>query len=165
LLPLHPPQKRQKFFTGYKEYLGKDITSLVILPVWIMQPFTMLQNMAEIMEYAELLERAATTEDPHERMAWVVAFTMGPFAAVERPWKPFNPILGETFEYRRPDKGNLRYLAEQASRAAPLRRAFFPRGVHPASRQSVPRHSHGPAPLCAALGLLTARPARPPRRR
>lgn len=71
------------------------------------------------MEYTDCLDRAATTEDPAERMAWVVAFTMGPFAAVERPWKPFNPILGETFEYYKRDKG-IKYLAEQVSHHPPV---------------------------------------------
>lgn len=61
------PQKRAKAFASYKDYLGKDITSLVILPVWIMQPFTMLQNMAEITENTQLLDKAARTEDPYER--------------------------------------------------------------------------------------------------
>jgi hypothetical protein len=36
-------EERAKAFSSYRDYLGKDITSLVILPVWIMQPFTMLQ--------------------------------------------------------------------------------------------------------------------------
>lgn len=36
-------QERAKAFSSYKDYLGKDITSLVVLPVWINQPFTMLQ--------------------------------------------------------------------------------------------------------------------------
>ncbi len=40
---MHASQERAKAFSSYKDYLGKDITSLVILPVWIMQPFTMLQ--------------------------------------------------------------------------------------------------------------------------
>jgi len=75
--------------------------------------------MAEIMEYTDCLDKAAVTEDPYERMAWVVAYTMGPFAAVERPWKPFNPILGETFEYYKPDKG-IKYLAEQVSHHPPI---------------------------------------------
>ena len=44
-----------------------DITSLVALPVWIMMPFSMLQNISEIMEYTNLLEKAAKTEDPYER--------------------------------------------------------------------------------------------------
>eukprot|EP00887_Chlorella_sp_A99_P003091 scaffold9.g3091.t1 len=111
--------ERQKTFTNYKDYLGKDITSLVILPVWIMQPFTMLQCMSEIMEYTDQLDKAAVTEDPYERLAWVVGFTMGPFGTIERPWKPFNPILGETFEFAKPDKG-IKYLAEQVSHHPPI---------------------------------------------
>lgn len=31
-------------------------------------------------------------------MAWVAGFCLGPFGSNERTWKPFNPILGETFE-------------------------------------------------------------------
>ena len=44
-----------------------DITSLVTLPVWIMEPYTMLQKVAEIMEYTDLLDKAATTPDEYER--------------------------------------------------------------------------------------------------
>lgn len=46
------------------------------------------------------------------RLAWVVGFTMAPWGAVERAWKPFNPILGETFELEL--ENGVRYLAEQA---------------------------------------------------
>ncbi|EFN59995.1 hypothetical protein CHLNCDRAFT_133152 [Chlorella variabilis] len=112
-------EERAKAFSSYRDYLGKDITSLVILPVWIMQPFTMLQCMGELMEYTDLLDKAAVTEDPYERLAWVVGFTMGPFGTIERPWKPFNPILGETFEYGKPDRG-MKYIAEQVSHHPPV---------------------------------------------
>jgi hypothetical protein len=44
-------QQRQSTFSGYKQYIGEDITSLVALPLWIMEPYTMLQKIAEIMEY------------------------------------------------------------------------------------------------------------------
>ena len=54
-------------FTNYKDYIGMDLTSLVTLPVWIMEPYTILQKVAEIMEYTEQLDRAAATEDPYER--------------------------------------------------------------------------------------------------
>jgi hypothetical protein len=48
------------------------------------------------------------------RLAWVTAFCIGPFGGNERTWKPFNPILGETFEL---DCGSgVRFLAEQARR-------------------------------------------------
>ena len=60
-------QQRQLEFTNYKDYIGMDITSLVALPVWIMMPFSMLQNISEIMEYTDRLEKAAKTEDPYER--------------------------------------------------------------------------------------------------
>jgi len=76
-------QQRQKAFVNYKDYIGRDITSLVTLPVWIMEPYTMLQKVAEIMEYTELLDRAAATEDPHERHA--------PLAAV-RPARPLRTL-------------------------------------------------------------------------
>ena len=56
-------------FTNYKDYIGMDITSLVTLPVWIMEPYTILQKVAEIMEYTDALDRAAATEDPYERSA------------------------------------------------------------------------------------------------
>ena len=45
-------------------------------------------------------------------LAYVVGFTMGPFVPAERPWKPFNPILGETFEWAKPGTG-VKYIAEQ----------------------------------------------------
>jgi Oxysterol-binding protein len=45
------------------------------------------------------------------RLAWVLGFAMGPYGCMERTWKPFNPILGETFEVEL-DKG-VRFFAEQ----------------------------------------------------
>ena len=50
------------------------------------------------------------------RFAWVAAYAVSPFGANERAWKPFNPILGETFEL---DIGNgVRYLSEQVRSAS-----------------------------------------------
>lgn len=56
-------------------------------------------------------------------MAWVAGFCIGPFGGNERTWKPFNPILGETFEI---DKENgVRFLAEQVSHS-PICQHCFP---------------------------------------
>ena len=52
---------------SYRDYIGMDITSLVTLPVFIMEPFTILQRMAEIMEYNTHLDTASTTEDQYDR--------------------------------------------------------------------------------------------------
>lgn len=47
-------------------------------------------------------------------MVQVAAFLMSPFGACERAWKPFNPLLGETFELEGlgPEKDG-RFFAEQ----------------------------------------------------
>lgn len=101
-----------------KRYIGSDVQSLMSIPVWLMEPFTNLQKMAEIMEYSHLLDKATTCEDEFERMAWVAAFFVSPYAANERTYKPFNPILGETFEYY--EGNDLFYLAEQVSHHPPV---------------------------------------------
>lgn len=41
----------------------------------------------------------------------MAAYAVSPFNCIERAWKPFNPILGETFELE-VGKG-VKYLAEQ----------------------------------------------------
>lgn len=43
----------------------------------------------------------------------MAAFAITPYGAIERPWKPFNPILGETFELE--CGNNVHFLAEQAN--------------------------------------------------
>jgi hypothetical protein len=51
----------------FQQYIGMDVTSLLSVPVWIMEPFTILQKMAEMMEYTELLDQADTCQDEFER--------------------------------------------------------------------------------------------------
>nr|KAJ0204146.1 hypothetical protein LSAT_V11C500237780 [Lactuca sativa] len=75
-----------------QKYVGVDITSMVTLLVLIFEPMTMLQKMAELMEYAHLLEQADNCEDPYMRLVYTVYY------ALQQTWKPFNPILGETYE-------------------------------------------------------------------
>lgn len=41
---------------------------------------------------------------------------MGPFPGNERTWKPFNPILGETFELSM--ENGLKFIAEQVEACA-----------------------------------------------
>jgi hypothetical protein len=47
--------------------MGADVLSLFSVPVFICEPTTMHQKMAEIMEYVELLDRADGAKDPLER--------------------------------------------------------------------------------------------------
>lgn len=102
-----------------KSMVGKDITKIA-LPVAFNEPTSMLQRLAEDLEYSTLLDKAATFEDSTLRLLHVATFASSPYAStVDRVAKPFNPLLGETFEYARPDMG-FRYLSEQVSHHPPI---------------------------------------------
>jgi hypothetical protein len=52
-------------------------------------------------------------------MALVATFLVAPFGAAERAWKPFNPMLGETFELEGLGKDkDGRFFAEQVCKNA-----------------------------------------------
>mmetsp|Transcript_32697 Transcript_32697/g.77552 ORF Transcript_32697/g.77552 Transcript_32697/m.77552 type:complete len:457 (+) Transcript_32697:79-1449(+) len=112
--------RRQSFFvtSNFGKYIGMDITSLLSVPIWIMEPFTVTQKMAEVMEYSELLDTAADCEDPVKRHMYTVAFFISAFGCVERTFKPFNPILGETFEFI--EEGKYSFFSEQVSHHPPI---------------------------------------------
>jgi hypothetical protein len=78
--------------------------------------------MAEGLEYAQLLDAAANNPDPSRRHLLVTAFAISSFShnrAKERAIrKPFNPMLGETYELVRGQSeqpGNFRFIAEKVS--------------------------------------------------
>jgi len=76
------------------------------------------------MEYADLLDLAADRADSIERLVYVAAFAASEYAStIGRVAKPFNPLLGETFEYVRPDK-NYRFFIEQVSHHPPIGAAW-----------------------------------------
>ncbi|KAI0878047.1 Oxysterol-binding protein-domain-containing protein [Hypoxylon argillaceum] len=102
-----------------KSMIGKDMTKMT-LPVSFNEPTSLLYRTGEDMEYAHLLDLAADRADSIERMLYVAAFAASEFAStIGRVAKPFNPLLGETFEYARPDKG-YRFFIEQVSHHPPV---------------------------------------------
>ncbi|XP_060906790.1 oxysterol-binding protein-related protein 3 isoform X1 [Labrus mixtus] len=100
--------------------IGKDL-SKVAMPVQLNEPLNTLQRLCEELEYSELLDRAANTHDPFERMVYIATFVVSGYASsyYRTGGKPFNPILGETYECDRPDKG-FRFVAEQVSHHPPI---------------------------------------------
>jgi hypothetical protein len=86
---------------------------MVTLPVIIFEPMTMLQKLAEILEYSYLLDMADKCEDPSMKLAYASTWAVSVYFAYQRTWKPFNPILGETYEMI--DKRGLAFLAEQVT--------------------------------------------------
>ncbi|KAH9045286.1 Oxysterol-binding protein-domain-containing protein [Lactarius pseudohatsudake] len=102
-----------------KHSIGKDLTR-ISFPVFFNEPTSMLQRMAEDMEFSECLDAAFGERDPLRRIAFVAAFAMSNYSStIGRIAKPFNPMLSETFEYVRLDK-EYRYLSEQVSHHPPI---------------------------------------------
>ncbi|XP_016305877.1 oxysterol-binding protein-related protein 6-like [Sinocyclocheilus anshuiensis] len=100
--------------------IGKDL-SRVSMPVALNEPLILLQRVSEELEYSELLDIANHTDDPFERMVYVAAFSISGYAWASwcNRYKPFNPVLGETYENVREDHG-FHYIAEQVSHHPPL---------------------------------------------
>jgi hypothetical protein len=126
-LPLEPVQRRKTVASpkvappsliGFlRKNVGKDLANIA-MPVSANEPTSLLQRVSEQMEYSELLDAAANTNDATMRILNVTAFAISSFSSSRvkgrADRKPFNPMLGETFELVREDKG-YRFIAEKIS--------------------------------------------------
>jgi len=114
---LPPPAQAERthsLWTIIKECVGKDLTR-ICLPVYFNEPLSALQKTAEDMEYSSLLDDAACfPRGSVSRALRVAAFAASGYAcsAPHRTSKPFNPLLGETYELVRPDLG-FRFVSEK----------------------------------------------------
>jgi hypothetical protein len=100
------------------------------MPVSSNEPISLLQRVAEQLEYATLLDTASANGNPLHRLLYVTAFAVSQFSnnrARERAIrKPFNPMLGETFELVRSDKevpGGFRMIVEKVTHRPAVRMA------------------------------------------
>ncbi|XP_073803518.1 oxysterol-binding protein 1 isoform X4 [Danio rerio] len=102
-----------------KNCIGKEL-SKIPMPVNFNEPLSMLQRLSEDLEYYELLDRGAKCQSSLEQMCYVAAFTVSSYSTtVHRTGKPFNPLLGETFELDRLQESGYRSLCEQVSHHPP----------------------------------------------
>ena len=85
--------ERKALWSQLKDLIGADVMSKLSVPVFIMEPTTMLQKMSEILQYAALLDAAADEEDEDMRLAYVCALAISTYSSNERTKKPFNPLL------------------------------------------------------------------------
>lgn len=80
------------------------------------EPLSMLQRLTEDLEYHELLDKAARCDSSLEQMCLVAAFSISSYSTtVHRTAKPFNPLLGETYELDRREEFGYRSLCEQVT--------------------------------------------------
>ncbi|KAK8950759.1 Oxysterol-binding protein-related protein 1A [Platanthera zijinensis] len=110
-------EKGVSLWSMIKDNIGKDLTK-VCLPVYFNEPLSSLQRCFEDLEYSYLLDQAyewGKKGNGLMRILSVAAFAVSGYASTEgRICKPFNPLLGETYEADFPDKG-LRFFSEKVS--------------------------------------------------
>lgn len=83
----------------------------------------MLQRLSEDLEYHELLDKGSKCQSSLEQMCYVAAFSVSSYSTtVYRTGKPFNPLLGETYELDRRRESGYRSLCEQVRGGAVTRR-------------------------------------------
>ncbi|KAL4278052.1 hypothetical protein GQ457_03G029720 [Hibiscus cannabinus] len=110
-------EKGVSLWSMIKDNIGKDLTK-VCLPVYFNEPISSLQKCFEDLEYSYLLDRAyewGKRGNKLMRILNVAAFAVSGYSSTEgRICKPFNPLLGETYEADFPDKG-VRFVSEKVS--------------------------------------------------
>uniref|UniRef100_A0A672JYK6 Oxysterol-binding protein n=1 Tax=Sinocyclocheilus grahami TaxID=75366 RepID=A0A672JYK6_SINGR len=110
-----------------RKCIGMEL-SKITMPVIFNEPLSFLQRLTEYMEHTYLIHQANTSDDSIERMKCVAAFAVSAVASQwERTGKPFNPLLGETYELVRDDLG-FRLISEQVSHHPPIS-AFHAEGL------------------------------------
>ncbi|CAN0896318.1 Oxysterol-binding protein-related protein 1D [Linum grandiflorum] len=117
---LPEPKEKEKpvgLWSIIKDNIGKDLSG-VCLPVYFNEPLSSLQKCFEDLEYSYLVDRAlewGKRGNDLMRILHIAAFAVSGYASTEgRQCKPFNPLLGETYEADYPDKG-LRFFSEKVS--------------------------------------------------
>ncbi|KAJ2780482.1 Oxysterol-binding protein 3 [Coemansia javaensis] len=100
--------------------IGKDLTSIA-MPLAMNEPINALQAQCEELRYARLLQTADGLEDSVDRLMYVAAYAVSVLSLnknrAER--KPFNPLLGETYELVDTHNG-FRFVAEKVSHHPPV---------------------------------------------
>ena len=104
---------RLSYWSILKNCIGKDL-SKIPMPVHFNEPLSFLQRMLEEFEYSNILDTAACKKDSLEQLCYVVGFTVSSYSTtIDRTTKPFNPLLGETYECDRRNETGWRVLTEQ----------------------------------------------------
>ena len=121
-LPALKPKASISIFKILKDSVGKDLTKFCV-PVYFNEPLSMLQKIAEVFQNEDLLSEAAEKEDSLLRLVYVTAFCIAQYGGTQsRCSKPFNPILGETFEFK---TQKWKFIAEQVSHHPPISAGYL----------------------------------------
>jgi len=88
---------------AHKIFEGKGIVGLS-LPVRIFEPRSMIERICDLFNYSShYLNRAAATDEPAERIKYIMGFVLAAAPHGICQYKPFNPLLGETYQATQAD--------------------------------------------------------------
>ena len=122
-LPSSSLGRRLSIWSYIKEFVGKDLTRIT-LPISMNEPLSLLHKIPECYGVTDLMPFAVQASNPVDRLERLAAhFAVSQSSHSYRTYKPFNPLLGETFELQKPGKG-LFLLTEQVSHHPPIT-AFY----------------------------------------
>ena len=113
-------RKKYKKTITYPQNIVKEMITAMTqnkpAPVYFNEPLSMCQRQCEKFYYLSLLNKACQeTKNKALQLAYISAFIIGElFLSINRNLKPFNPIIGETYEYF-DNENNFRYYSEQVS--------------------------------------------------
>ena len=111
------PNQKINIWKVLKDTIGQDLSKMAV-PVYFNEPLSFLQRFTEDLAFSTTLVKAAQATDPAIRLAYVACFAISGYAnSAERLLKPFNPVLGETFEL---EKDGFRVISEQVSHHPPV---------------------------------------------
>ena len=114
---LRNPNQKVNLWRVLKDTIGQELSKIAV-PVYFNEPLSFLQRFSEDFTYSNLLAEAADMPDPCIRLAYVATWIVSQYAfTVGRTMKPFNPVLGETFELETQD---FHLIAEQVSHHPPI---------------------------------------------
>jgi hypothetical protein len=118
MLPfLKDPSIKVGLWAIIKDNIGKDMTKIAV-PVFFNDPTSLLQKALQSLEFSRILDHSESLQDQAKRLAYVTIFGSSMYTCVERSCaKPFNPLLGETYEFENDD---MFYFSEQVSHHPPI---------------------------------------------
>ena len=114
---LRDPKQKINIWKVIRESIGLELSKIAV-PVYFNEPLSFLQRFSEDLSYNSLLLKASECEDSTLRLAYIASFIVSSYASSDcRTMKPFNPLLGETFDLER---DGFRLITEQVSHHPPV---------------------------------------------
>ncbi|KAI6653376.1 Oxysterol-binding protein-related protein 2-like isoform X1 [Oopsacas minuta] len=123
-LPGRSPVQRFSIWSMLKEFVGNDLTH-ISLPIILNEPLSTLQKYFECFSHGGDMYNLMNTTDPIERLEYIAGvFAVSQSSLAHRIYKPFNPLLGETYEIMNNNK-DFYFVTEQVSHHPPISAIHF----------------------------------------